>query len=928
MYSKRTWWPVLSASVFALIAIAFSSVRAQNLPPPGAYQPIPNFTGVGAGLQFREAINSRFSGMAPMLPMLVGPSFANLPAEQDGLLVYCQDCKRTTPCGNGGAGAFALGTRGQWSCSTAALEASLNANGNKITSLANGTVTGDALAFGQTSGGDLAGSLPNPTVATVLGGQAPIYSGQTGALINTLAGARGDGSDALVNFNVNGVLNVRAYGAKGDGVTNDWAAIQNTIYAACGATPPAQPSNVSHGVVYLPPTPNNTAYLISRPLQITCGNITVMGASDRNTTHIQANYEGPTFIVEGFGENNFPILAKDPAWASSTAYPQNAEIKDSNGNIEVATTPGTSGTAAHPMWATSQGSTTADGSVTWTLEVIGTQLATGTGSAASLQATAIQSNVELLNLGDDPQLFSNTMNPLGAITVEGYFLAPTYYGAQNIFLLGTSQAYPGTLSGFYTPDSLYIEACGTCSTQGQLKAQLKLSGGTVTITGNTTNLFTPNTTHHVALSYNGSTVYLFLDGALVGSSAGSGTLVWPAFETWSYAGGAFTPTTFWPDQDGSPEFNTYGAFGDSIRVSNVARYTSSFTKPTAKFASDANTLLLLNFPTNAPDETQVGVWGSSSAPIYFAVRGNNASAQTPSVTLENLEVCPTGSDGIFATWAPASLYDHIRCSAAAAYGINWYENDFESRANDIFIQGGLGTVGFESGGADNDSDVNNVQVTGATVGFLEAAGNVRWGTPIYAEPGNDASYPFVCAEGWGTLIQPFTDIEGSDTNALGDMWLFGCRWTIIGGEFDLQNNVPNITMHSNNSAQDFMPTFINSEFSNTVGTNPVFFFDSSFGGQSVSGPVEVEGAATYINEVSGTPLTNSPAFVITPDSCNGQVTLASGSGTFSNICVTTASSCTAVDTTMRSNSVTLGTPTNGSVSLTGTGSDVIKMGCR
>jgi len=161
------------------------------------------------------------------------------------------------------------------------------------------------------------------------------------------------------------------------------------------------------------------------------------------------------------------------------------------------------------------------------------------------------------------------------------------------------------------------------------------------------------------------------------------------------------------------------------------------------------------------------------------------------------------------------------------------------------------------------------------------------------------------------------------------MWLAGCRWTIIGGEFDLQNNVPNITLHSNNNPpQDFMPTFINSEFSNTVGTNPVFFFDSSFGSQTIAGPVDLAGAATYINLASGSPLTNTPAFIITPDSCNGQVTLASGSGTFSNICVTTASSCTAVDTTTRSNSVTLGTPTNGSVSLTGTGSDVIKMGCR
>src|SRR5580658_6617179 len=103
MYSKRTWWPVLSASVFALIAIALAEARAQNLPPPGSYQPIPNFTGVGAGLQFREAINQRFSGTQPIAPSIVTPTFANLPPEQDGMLLFCKDCRSATPCVGGGA---------------------------------------------------------------------------------------------------------------------------------------------------------------------------------------------------------------------------------------------------------------------------------------------------------------------------------------------------------------------------------------------------------------------------------------------------------------------------------------------------------------------------------------------------------------------------------------------------------------------------------------------------------------------------------------------------------------------------------------------------------------------------------------------------------------------------------------------------------
>ncbi|HLX06023.1 MAG TPA: hypothetical protein VKR28_10835, partial [Candidatus Binatus sp.] len=175
-----------TAIVALILIVASTNASAQNLPPPGSYLPIPNYTGVGAGLQFREAINARLSGSQPIAPAIVTPTFANLPAEQDGMLLYCQDCKSAVPCVNGGEGAFALGTRGQWICAGAALEAALNANGNKISNLASATINGDALAFGQ-----------------------------SGAQLNTLSGSKLDGSDAIVNLSLNGVKNVKAFGATG-----------------------------------------------------------------------------------------------------------------------------------------------------------------------------------------------------------------------------------------------------------------------------------------------------------------------------------------------------------------------------------------------------------------------------------------------------------------------------------------------------------------------------------------------------------------------------------------------------------------------------------------------------------------------------------------------------------------------------------------
>jgi hypothetical protein len=138
----------LAPWIFFFVAIG---VHAQNLPPPGAYPPIPNFTGVGAGLQFRQAINDRFSGVQPIAPTIVSLTFANLPTELDGGLIYCNNCAKTNPCTGGGSGAYAMGQNGQWTCAVSGLSptADINFNAHKASNLGSGTVNGDALAFGQ-----------------------------------------------------------------------------------------------------------------------------------------------------------------------------------------------------------------------------------------------------------------------------------------------------------------------------------------------------------------------------------------------------------------------------------------------------------------------------------------------------------------------------------------------------------------------------------------------------------------------------------------------------------------------------------------------------------------------------------------------------------------------------------------------------------
>jgi len=102
--------------VVLLVLIASPGLTQQNSPPPGGYQPIPNFTGTDAGLDFRNAINDRFSGVQQIAPRVGSVPFASLGPEQDGSLLYCSDCQATLPCSAGGTGAWASGTKSQWLC--------------------------------------------------------------------------------------------------------------------------------------------------------------------------------------------------------------------------------------------------------------------------------------------------------------------------------------------------------------------------------------------------------------------------------------------------------------------------------------------------------------------------------------------------------------------------------------------------------------------------------------------------------------------------------------------------------------------------------------------------------------------------------------------------------------------------------------------
>lgn len=113
-----------------------------------------------------------------------------------------------------------------------------------------------------------------------------------GALQLQQASNRATLSALSAGLGVQGIFVAQTYGAKGDGVTNDYAAITAAIAAAYAA---------GGGIVWLPPT--GAAYLINTGLQLPAG-VTLLGARSRN-------FEGSTATIAQWAANGTWIQSTD-----------------------------------------------------------------------------------------------------------------------------------------------------------------------------------------------------------------------------------------------------------------------------------------------------------------------------------------------------------------------------------------------------------------------------------------------------------------------------------------------------------------------------------------------------------------------------------------------------------------------------------------
>jgi len=160
----------------------------------------------------------------------------------------------------------------------------------------------------------------------------------------------------------------------------------------------------------------------------------------------------------------------------------------------------------------------------------------------------------------------------GDFTIE-FWVHPTSVAGQRHYYDGRStgnQAAPliyavGTTLNYYVSGSIRITASAAIPTA--------------------------NTWYHIAVSRSSGTTKMFVDGTQVGSS-------WSDSTSYVSADHAIGVTRF---NDGN---DAVGYF-DELRVSDNARYTTTFTPDTAQFQNDANTKLLAHFDGYDGDTTFV-----------------------------------------------------------------------------------------------------------------------------------------------------------------------------------------------------------------------------------------------------------------------------------------------------------------------------------
>lgn len=321
----------------------------------------------------------------------------------------------------------------------------------------------------------------------------------------------------------------------------------------------------------------------------------------------------------------------------------------------------------------------------------GTSLATGTGNSMYLSG----GYGYMLNLREGGAVELNGRN---ALTVEFFFKPDQSVGGGSYNILSSA----GSVTGPDGNVSFAIQHVGTDALLAKLN-----------VNGSVHGIYTPNSSvtagnvYHVAFTYDGTTMRLFINGVLKASEVNVGTITQKSGEDFTLGNqvGAFPEATF--------DNPMTKGWVDSLRISSSPRYTANFTPPAAKHSNDGNTLFLLNFDNNYDQFTVAStMYGSMH---LFLRRFGGGFGQVGNFHLSDMSFIGTGPEFIYMV---SSMIDNVQITAARR-GLAFVNNCYLNRLNSVRVVGSGSTqFGIGIGAASGVLTMSDISLSAGHFPFV------------------------------------------------------------------------------------------------------------------------------------------------------------------------------------------------------------------
>lgn len=294
-------------------------------------------------------------------------------------------------------------------------------------------------------------------------------------------------------------------------------------------------------------------------------------------------------------------------------------------------------------------------------------LATGTGSAMTIGDGV--SNTYWIDLRES---FAAELNGLAQLGIDFYFKPRTAPGNRAIITSRGRRLISETMTTAFGITQINNNSITAWMTIGGVLKTLTSPAGCVPL----------NTATHVALTYDGTTLRLFCGGVLQNSVAATGTVT-QALEESVYVG---LDNRGWPQGGG---FTTAADAGvDSLRLSDTARFTGAFAAPTAKFAYDANTLVLCNFDQQFDQFTKVIVrpnFGNGEA--WLNLYRNTYTSGVTDCVVDGIHFSHVRGGNVLAFNAQHTRLRNLYCESTRM-GLTLWNNSYLSDVENVQVYGG------------------------------------------------------------------------------------------------------------------------------------------------------------------------------------------------------------------------------------------------